>query len=88
MSLLSLRCFEQLGLGCLEFEITGVDCICISLDFSYFKQQVSWDQSTIKIADEVPRDHNSTINAVYFTAGLEKLFKENQAEDPTLRYVQ
>ena len=52
---------------------------------SYFKQQVSWDQSTIKIADEVPRDDNSTINAVYFTAGLEKLFKENQAKDSTLR---
>ena len=86
MSLLSLLCFEQLGVGCLEFEITRV--VCVSLDFSYFKQQVSWDQSTIKIADEVPRDHNSTINAVYFTAALEKLFKENQAEDPTLRYVQ
>ena len=55
---------------------------------SYFKQQVSWDQSTVKIADEVPRDDNSTINAVYFTAGLEKLFKETQAEDPTLRFVQ
>ena len=58
------------------------------LFFSYFKQQVSWDQSTVKIADEVPRDDNSTINAVYFTAGLEKLFKETQAEDPTLRFVQ
>ena len=53
--------------------------------YRYFKQQVSWAQSTIKIADEVPRDDNSTINAVYFTAGLEKLFKENQAEDSTLR---
>ena len=42
----------------------------------------------MKIADEVPRDDNSTINAVYFTAGLEKLFKETQAEDPTLRFVQ
>ncbi|KAL4236040.1 hypothetical protein ACF0H5_004426 [Mactra antiquata] len=52
----------------------------------YFKQQVSWDQSTVKIADEVPRDDMSTINTTYFTAGLDTLFKENQKIDPTLRW--
>ncbi|XP_060584904.1 voltage-dependent calcium channel subunit alpha-2/delta-3-like [Ruditapes philippinarum] len=52
----------------------------------YFKQQVSWDQSTVKIADEVPRDDISTINTVHFTAKLDALFKENHEIDPTLRW--
>ena len=59
--------------------------ICICLPLRYFKQQVSWDQSTVKIADEVPRDDISTINTVHFTAKLDKLFKENHEMDPTLR---
>ena len=53
--------------------------------YRYFKQQVSWNHSTIKIADEVPRDDNITINTVYFTAGLENTFKQNEAEDTSLR---
>ena len=46
---------------------------------------MSWNHSTIKIADEVPRDDNITINTVYFTAGLENTFKQNEAEDSSLR---
>ena len=48
---------------------------------------MSWLQSSVKIADEVPRDDISTINTVYFTAELDSLFKENQKIDPTLRWV-
>jgi hypothetical protein len=40
---------------------------------------VSWNHSTIKIADEVPRDDNITINTVYFTAGLENTFKHTDS---------
>ena len=54
--------------------------------YRYFKQEVSWLQSSVKIADEVPRDDISTINTVYFTAELDSLFKENQKIDPTLRW--
>ncbi|XP_052254694.1 voltage-dependent calcium channel subunit alpha-2/delta-2-like isoform X2 [Dreissena polymorpha] len=54
--------------------------------YPYFKQQVSWEQSAVKIADEVPRDDISTINSVFFTAKLDELFKENQKIDPTLRW--
>ncbi|XP_052774120.1 voltage-dependent calcium channel subunit alpha-2/delta-3-like isoform X2 [Mya arenaria] len=52
----------------------------------YFKQQVSWEQSSVKIADEVPRDDPGTIDTVYFTTMLDSLFKENQKADPTLRW--
>lgn len=55
------------------------------LFFRYFKQEVSWNHSTIKIADEVPRDDTNTVEAVYFTAGLEESFKVNQAQDTSLR---
>lgn len=41
----------------------------------------------MKIADEVPRDDVSTVNTVYFTAELDKLFKENHDTDPTLRLI-
>jgi len=56
-----------------------------SLSVRYFKQQVSWIQSSVKIADEVPRDDPSTINTIYFSAKLDELFKENQKIDQTLR---
>ncbi|KAL3869469.1 hypothetical protein ACJMK2_042147 [Sinanodonta woodiana] len=52
----------------------------------YFKQPVSWNYSTIKIPDDVPRGDPSTIETVYFTAGLNELFKQNQKEDPLLRW--
>ncbi|KAJ8305297.1 hypothetical protein KUTeg_015842 [Tegillarca granosa] len=52
----------------------------------YFKQEVSWNHSTIKIADEVPRDDNTTISSVIFTAGLEEVFKQNKREDPLIRW--
>ncbi|KAJ8307805.1 hypothetical protein KUTeg_014644 [Tegillarca granosa] len=43
----------------------------------YFKQE---------IADEVPRDDNTTISSVIFTAGLEEVFKQNKREDPLIRW--
>lgn len=49
------------------------------LTFSaYFKQSTSEEYSTIKIADEVPRDLNHTIFAVQWTKELESLMKENR----------
>ncbi|KAK3089549.1 hypothetical protein FSP39_004513 [Pinctada imbricata] len=52
----------------------------------YFKQQVSWNYSTIKIADEVPRDDQVTIDTVVLSAELEEAFKENKRKDPLLRW--
>ncbi|XP_067678444.1 voltage-dependent calcium channel subunit alpha-2/delta-2-like [Haliotis asinina] len=52
----------------------------------YFRQGVSINSSTIKIADEVPRDDPTVINTILFTAGLEKVFHENANRDPLLRW--
>ncbi|KAK2155924.1 hypothetical protein LSH36_227g06072 [Paralvinella palmiformis] len=55
------------------------------LHFSpYFKQPVSWNYSTVKISDEVPRDDGATIETVYWTAQLEEVFKLSAKEDPFL----
>jgi len=35
----------------------------------------------------VPRSDNTIINTVYFTHGLEEIFKQNMKEDPSLRYI-
>ena len=51
----------------------------------YFKQPVSWNYSTVKISDEVPRDDVATIETVYWTAQLEEVFKLSAKEDPFLR---
>ncbi|XP_069125986.1 LOW QUALITY PROTEIN: voltage-dependent calcium channel subunit alpha-2/delta-2-like [Argopecten irradians] len=51
-----------------------------------FRQKVSWKQSTVKIADEVPRGATSTINSIHYTAALDEVFKQNRAEDETLRW--
>ncbi|XP_013386854.1 voltage-dependent calcium channel subunit alpha-2/delta-2 [Lingula anatina] len=57
------------------------------LEFSaYFKQPVSFNHSTVKISDEVPRDDYLVINTVNFTNGLEELFKENAKKDRFLRW--
>ncbi|XP_070196192.1 voltage-dependent calcium channel subunit alpha-2/delta-2-like [Littorina saxatilis] len=57
------------------------------LKFSpYFQQKVSKRFSTVKIADEVPREHQSVINTVHFTKGLEKVFIENAETDALLRW--
>ncbi|KAL8570692.1 hypothetical protein ACOMHN_039127 [Nucella lapillus] len=57
------------------------------LEFSpYFLQKVSKKYSTVKIADEVPREHQSVINTVHFTKGLEKTFIENAETDALLRW--
>ena len=51
----------------------------------YFQQKVSKKHSTVKIADEVPREHRSVINTVHFTKGLEEVFIENAVRDTLLR---
>ncbi|PVD23318.1 hypothetical protein C0Q70_16586 [Pomacea canaliculata] len=57
------------------------------LHFSpYFQQKVSSIDSTVKIADEVPREDESVIKVVYFTKGLEDIFLENADQDPSLRW--
>lgn len=57
------------------------------LKFSpYFQQKVSTKHTTVKIADEVPREHHSVINTVHFTYGLEEIFLENAKNDALLRY--
>jgi hypothetical protein len=51
----------------------------------YFQQKVSEKYSTVKIADEVPREHQSVISTVHFTKGMEETFIENARTDPLLR---
>ncbi|XP_021354096.1 voltage-dependent calcium channel subunit alpha-2/delta-1-like, partial [Mizuhopecten yessoensis] len=51
-----------------------------------FRQKVAWSQSTVKIADEVPRGATSTINSIYYTSALDEVFKKNKAEDESLRW--
>ena len=58
-----------------------IQSIVIGLSFSYFRQNVSVLNSTIKIADEVPRDDPRVIDTVLLTARLEKTFKENAEID-------
>ena len=55
------------------------------LFFRYFKQKVSEQHSTVKISDEVPRNDNSTISTVKWTARLEEIFKQNAQHDEYLR---
>lgn len=58
-----------------------------SLKFApYYKQNVSQEFSTIKIADEVPREEEMTVDTVNFTAKLEDTFKENAGNDEFLRW--
>ncbi|GFO18775.1 voltage-dependent calcium channel subunit alpha-2/delta-2-like [Plakobranchus ocellatus] len=57
------------------------------LEFSpYFRQPVSFLNSTIKIADEVPRSNPDVINTVLLTRKLEDTFRQNAAKDPLLRW--
>lgn len=46
---------------------------------------MSQEFSTIKIADEVPREEEMTVDTVNFTAKLEDTFKENAGNDEFLR---
>lgn len=62
----------------------NVQVISLSL-YSYYKQNVSEEFSTIKIADEVPREEEMTVDTVNFTAKLEDTFKENAGNDEFLR---
>jgi hypothetical protein len=43
----------------------------------YFKRNVSFDDSIVKISDEIPRNDPATINTVVYTKGLDKIFREN-----------
>ncbi|GFR88739.1 voltage-dependent calcium channel subunit alpha-2/delta-2-like, partial [Elysia marginata] len=57
------------------------------LEFSpYFRQPVSFLNSTIKIADEVPRDDPHVIDTVLLTRKLEETFRENAKNDSRLRW--
>lgn len=47
---------------------------------------MSVNASTVKISDEVPRDHNLTKDSVVWTHKLESVFKENFKQDYYLRY--
>lgn len=46
---------------------------------------MSQEFSTIKIADEVPREEEMTVDTVNFTAKLEDTFKANAGNDEFLR---
>lgn len=63
---------------------SNVQVISLSL-YSYYKQNVSQEFSTIKIADEVPREEEMTVDTVNFTAKLEDTFKENDRNDEFIR---
>lgn len=63
---------------------SNVQVISLSL-YSYYKQNVSQEFSTIKIADEVPREEAMTVDTVNFTAKLEDTFKENARNDEFIR---
>lgn len=63
---------------------SNVQVISLSL-YSYYKQNVSQEFSTIKIADEVPREEEMTVDTVNFTAKLEDTFKENARNDEFIR---
>nr|KAI8754030.1 voltage-dependent calcium channel subunit alpha-2/delta-3-like [Biomphalaria glabrata] len=52
----------------------------------YFRQKVSKLNSTVKIADEVPRDDPFVIDTVLFTKNLEETFLQNADKDPLLRW--
>jgi voltage-dependent calcium channel alpha-2/delta-3 len=47
---------------------------------------VSFDESIVKISDEIPRNDPSTINTVVFTKELDKTFKHNLKDDKSLRW--
>lgn len=63
---------------------SNVQVISLSL-YSYYKQNVSQEFSTIKIADEVPREEEMTVDTVNFTTKLEDTFKENARNDEFIR---
>jgi voltage-dependent calcium channel alpha-2/delta-3 len=47
---------------------------------------VSFDESIVKISDEIPRNDPKTINTVVFTKALDEIFKLNSARDQSLRW--
>ena len=52
-----------------------------------FKNRVSTSQSSVKISDTVQRDDPALIESVFWSAGLDKVFKDNLKKDPELRSV-
>lgn len=51
-----------------------------------FKQMISLTQSTVKISDQAPREHRDIIDTVAWSAGLDKVFKQNLGNDTDLRW--
>ncbi|XP_038057398.1 voltage-dependent calcium channel subunit alpha-2/delta-3-like [Patiria miniata] len=53
---------------------------------AYFRQAVSTESSTVKISDEVPRESQDTVNAVFYTKDLDDVFISNFNNDSSLRW--
>lgn len=51
-----------------------------------FKQVISLSQSAVKISDQSPREHRDIIDTVEWSAGLDKIFKQNLGNDSDLRW--
>ncbi|XP_055337095.1 voltage-dependent calcium channel subunit alpha-2/delta-3-like [Paramacrobiotus metropolitanus] len=52
----------------------------------YFKQEVNHDYSTVKIPDQVPRDSEEIIDAVYYSVELDGVFRQNRKSDQFIRW--
>ncbi|GAU99492.1 hypothetical protein RvY_10486 [Ramazzottius varieornatus] len=53
---------------------------------TYFKQEVNHDYSTVKIPDQVPRDDEAVLDAVYYTVELDGVFRQNRKSDQHIRW--
>ena len=62
-------------------------CTCNNVVFAYseYNKRVSEEQSTVKLPDEVTRDSAVVIDTIQWTAGLDDLFKDTRAKDPSIR---
>ncbi|XP_055337137.1 uncharacterized protein LOC129587423 isoform X2 [Paramacrobiotus metropolitanus] len=52
----------------------------------YFKQEVNHDYRTVKIPDQVPRDSEEIIDAVYYSVELDGVFRQNRKSDQFIRW--
>ncbi|PAA92856.1 hypothetical protein BOX15_Mlig015658g4 [Macrostomum lignano] len=53
----------------------------------FFRQHITYNFSTIKIPDDVPRDLNETIFTVEWTYELERIFNETYQNDSSIRWL-
>ena len=47
---------------------------------------MSFNESIVKISDEIPRNDRTTINTIVYTKELDKIFKRNIELDDSLRW--